>query len=581
MEVEQESPPAYRSHDPELLDLPSVPRQQIPFSQQHKSDIELPELRTLLAPTLILPTRVDARAASRYSSGEMHGYDYGGDNRAQMLPVLAHADSAAVHAHDMVPRTSEESVILSPAESTSAMSIDERSHRSTSVVSTENVNERIALEALSGLRNDVRSPSHRNAPPPARPIQPPQSRLQQREPILTLLAESHPWVGGTINGSLSAYETTKSYSPRFIQNTAEFVERNIGSPVANTVGAVGRRTGVEGGIRRYLGDRRPGDADRADPDEVKEGNGSKRRRLAELTPNDMDIEQGLHAPIKREFDSRRESQNSDSLPAYDNNRSPQYTPMAVDHPQRTERPAHHRSWSSKLMIGTSGLGAALSETSLRSLRFCLGGLRHATEQLRTLMKALKLVLEDYDRAREEWQRIHSDKTGAPTTAQQDNSRALTPEEDQKARHLADRIKKISDDIWQHLKNVVNSVSQYTGGALPETAGALVRRQLMSVPVRWRIASESTAGNPNQTGETSRGAARMLAFAEEGLDMMGEVSSIVGSTIESAEQWLNSFGRPARPEHGAPLPAEQSDSKDEEMTDGYEQTIVVQNEKTRS
>ena len=43
---------------------------------------------------------------------------------------------------------------------------------------------------------------------------------------------------------MSAYTTSKSYSPRF-KSSAEFIERNIGSPVASTVGTGGRKTGVE------------------------------------------------------------------------------------------------------------------------------------------------------------------------------------------------------------------------------------------------------------------------------------------------------------------------------------------------
>jgi hypothetical protein len=114
---------------------------------------------------------------------------------------------------------------------------------------------------------------------------------------------SHPWLGGAINGSLSAYDATKHYSPRFIRSGAEFVERNIGSPVANTVGSVSRRTGVESRVRRYLGDRRPSDLDTND-------NAQKRRRVADPSTEDMDIEKGLRSPSTMEPRSRAESQAS-------------------------------------------------------------------------------------------------------------------------------------------------------------------------------------------------------------------------------------------------------------------------------
>src|SRR5215469_14756472 len=121
------------------------------------------------------------------------------------------------------------------------------------------------------LRTDVvldftRSPSSRAVAPPVQQNQwrqttSPQSPQDEPEPLLSLLTASHPWVGNTINGSLSAYETTKYYSPAFVRSSAEFVERAIGSPLSNTVGSISRRTGVEAGVRRYLGQRRSSDTE--------------------------------------------------------------------------------------------------------------------------------------------------------------------------------------------------------------------------------------------------------------------------------------------------------------------------------
>jgi hypothetical protein len=35
---------------------------------------------------------------------------------------------------------------------------------------------------------------------------------------------------------------------------------------------------------------------------------------------------------------------------------------------------------------------------------------------------------------------------------------------------------------------------------------------------------------------------MLAFAKEGLDMMGQITTVVDGTVQSAETWLNRIGR---------------------------------------
>lgn len=138
-----------------------------------------------------------------------------------------------------------------------------------------------------------------------------QSSSQEREPLLSLVTSRHPWIGNTINGSLSAYSTTKTYSPRFVQSSADFLERNF----ANTVGTVGRRTGVENSIRRYLGE---------GANEVESGSHKRRR-----TDNDMmDIEQGLQTPPVRAARTRGDSDISsvreETLPPYDTERSPEY-----------------------------------------------------------------------------------------------------------------------------------------------------------------------------------------------------------------------------------------------------------------
>jgi hypothetical protein len=147
------------------------------------------------------------------------------------------------------------------------------------------------------------------------------------------------------------------------------------------------------------------------------------------------------------------------------------------------------------------------------------------------MNALKMVLEEYDQARDEWHQKHD-------ASMEEGERAKTPENDETARKLAQIIKKYSDDIWRTLEHVVTWVSNSAGGALPENARHFVRNQLMSLPQRWRIASD------NQTGEseTSRGAHRMIAFATEGLDMISQVSQTMKLTLDSAEGWLQRVGR---------------------------------------
>jgi hypothetical protein len=358
------------------------------------------------------------------------------------------------------------------------------------------------------------------------------------EPLLSLITSNHPWLGGTIHGSISAYNTTKDYSPRFVKYGAELIERNIGSPVVNTVSSVGRRTGVEQNLRRYLGEihRRPSDLETGD-------RAGKRQRINSPASDAMQIEDAFASPRRRQ--GSQASYASETLPAYDNDqRSPNYeeSAVAVIDPatgKETESQNQDRrvNWSTQLIMTTSGLGVALSDASLRSLRICLGLLRSATKHIDTLMHALRLVLEEYETALRN--RRQSNGEASPTSMQAPST-VIDPEKEDQVRLIADRVKTLSSDIWTTLQSVVQSVSRYTGGALPQNASQVVRTQLLSVPQRWQSASRSAAAE--QRGEEVRGAHRMLAFAKEGLDMMGQITTVVDGTVSSAEGWLARIGR---------------------------------------
>lgn len=373
---------------------------------------------------------------------------------------------------------------------------------------------------------------------------------QDTEPLLSLLTSSHPWLGGTINGSLSAYSSTKSFSPRFLRAGADLVE--------NTVGSVGRRTGMEESIRRYLEPRRSSELQRIDPEMLRaEAQAGMKKLQACQDETSMDIEQGSPLSAMLYHSGRRTASGNlsvDSLPAYDKNTSPPYEgSQGLSQPASlsTMRPPVNRSWSKQLMISTSGLGAALSESSLRSLKFCLGTLNNANRYVAHLMDLLKRLLEDFRTSSSNRSEAGNGDDGA-------NAMAFdSPEKQQPAstKVIAERIKHLNNEIWETLRQVVTTVSWYTGGALPENASVIVRWQLMSVPQRWQRAtsrsSASSATAPRSSQEAGTGTAdeeavgsanRMLAFAIEGIDMMEQVSGVVDSTIRSAERWLDSFGR---------------------------------------
>ena len=321
---------------------------------------------------------------------------------------------------------------------------------------------------------------------------------------------------------------TKNISPRFVQAGANIVEQRIGNPMLNTVSTVGRITGVESVARWYYG----GNATRSnDIEQQNDDTTNKRRRAA----NDVvDLESGEFGRANK---IRRDSQESTTeyLPAYRASKPPSYceeiSPSGMNRQLSLDRPTHNRSWSSQVFVSTSGLGVALSVSSRRTLGWCLEFLGQQALKVTTITNALKMVLEEYDQARDHYHQNHDASMEA-------GERAKTPENDDTARRLAIIIKKHSDEIWNTFEHVVNSISRTAGGALPENARHFVRNQLMSLPQRWRFVSDNQTGE----GETSRGAHRMIAFATEGLDMIGQVGQTVRLTLESAETWLQRAGR---------------------------------------
>jgi hypothetical protein len=334
----------------------------------------------------------------------------------------------------------------------------------------------------------------------------------QPEPLLSLLTSQHPIAASLINGSLSAYKTTQSYIPG-----AYFVERNVGLPLAGTIGRV---TGVEGGLRWALQRRESTD----------QTQGQRKTDLLPLdeSSNGLDVEKGF-GDRPAAGNMRRSSQLSfaESLPAYDEaGRSPAYQEQQQLVLQSRERQPPP-GWRAQLMITTSGLGIAMRDESLQSLRYCLSWLNWANQRLGGAIQNLKDLLHRWDGQQND---------------QEHESRQAT---------ISARIADLKTDVLSTLKQVVEVVSNYAGGALPENARNLVHRHLTSLPHRFNLAS-AIPSNTENGGEAAGSAHRVMVLAQEGLDMMSQVSRVVNDTLVSAESWCEKLGR-RRPEAQAQSP----------------------------
>ena len=439
------------------------------------------------------------------------------------------------------------------------LSLESRPGRATSELSLDDLE---AAHALEGLRAGMRfSPSQLNdrylsqgldymssplrqptlLPSKIDPLLRGPEESQQPEPLLSLITSQHPLISTAINGSLSAYSSSKSYSPRF-RYGAEFVERHIGSPVATTVGTAGRMTGVETGVRWWL--------QRNDSSEMQSRSNKRRRIGGGGGDENADIEKGMQEILLQ----RRSSDMSctESLPPYDDQRSPRYEeegPLTQSRSSSHEAHSpHSRNWQTRLMMSTSGLGVAMSEESLRNLKYCLSWLRWANDHLGKVLSSLQKVLEEWDFSQ------HSSEDTSMDGSSDGAGRSRPSVRDQAV--ITRHIQALQEHVLQTLKSGVDIVSQYAGSALPENARILVKKHLTSLPQRFRLASTTTtpssknnsqadssdAEKQTSTPETVTNAQRVIVLAKEGLDMMAQVSGVLDGTIVSAEEWCEKLGK---------------------------------------
>lgn len=550
--VEREQPPSYtqsfaQSHDPNSISLPSVPTTEPPAIHHERRLPPLP-----VAPPV---APIDQRFRPE---PVVEPYPWPSSNP---LSAYYNPGPAKLSPTHRATNTMDSPIAMDIDVSTP----DSRGRRGGSVLSIDDPDVRIAAEALGDLRADfISSPpaTHQPLSPSTDIFQASTHTAPKPEPLLSLLTTSHPLIGTAIGGSLSAYSASKNYSPRF-KSGAEYVERRF-TPVVNTVGTINRITGVEGGVRWFLGGRRPS---HHAPSESETGLESHKRRKFDNRGEgqEMDItsprETFADGQILRHQDRRlSQASTTDSLPAYDDYRSPSYelTQQALIPTRTDESNSPGSSWQSRLVLSTSGLSVAMSEESLRSLKYCLGWLRWANEHIGKVINALKAVLEEYEYGSE----------GAIEAGSSAKSGQLIVRSDAERSALNARIAELKSDVLKTLKDVVDIVSKYAGGALPDNAKILVRRHLTSLPQRFRIASKISAKNSNAGEKEDRdiadGANRVMVLAKEGLDMMAQVSGVLDGTIVSAEEWCERLGRKKREEAEAasdkpPIPPSWSES----------------------
>lgn len=412
---------------------------------------------------------------------------------------------------------------------------NDRSQRAASVLSGLSADDLEAAETLKSLqrgtcdgrcesslanrRLDIHSPRLQHAPP---------SHIQttssfsgsQTEPLLSLITSQYPLAASVINGSISVYKTAQQFTPG-----GEWTEKNVGLPLARTTARI---SGVESGIRWALQQKKDGRQGQPSTPDIE-------KTYLEITPDGVLRQPG--------------SITGETLPPYnDGDRSPPYSEQQQVVLLREQQPG--LGWRQQLVITTSGLGVAMSEDSIRSLQYCLGFLRWANESLGGAVQKLKDLLQ-------QWEGRSSQDSDSPAMS--------TSAEDDRA--ISARIAAVKQEVLTTLKQVVNIVSTYAGGALPENARRLVHQHLVTLPQRFTIASRRASDEESQDAATNN-ANRALVLAQEGLDMMNQVSRVVNDTLVSAENWCEKLGRRRR------QPEQQLAPQFDEKIEDHERSATV-------
>lgn len=243
----------------------------------------------------------------------------------------------------------------------------------------------------------------------------------------------------------------------------------------------------------------------------------------------------------------------------------------------TPAPGAPRSAWQEVLISATSL-ASLSQDSRKRLRYCLHLLKLANAHLASTVTKLQGAIAEET---------------AYSLAQSIAANHVPHNERQAYLHQpasnepALSITALKADVVSTIRKIVKVVSQYAGNSLPEPARSHIRTYILGLPSRWASSSASanitparspapsqsptgspkecvtpdhqgpplptnTATSPVPEGPSDEQLSRhrieveaggkVLILANEALDMLGNIISIVDGTLERAEGWCEGINR---------------------------------------
>ncbi|OJT12311.1 hypothetical protein TRAPUB_11138 [Trametes pubescens] len=274
-----------------------------------------------------------------------------------------------------------------------------------------------------------------------------------------------------VNSALRAYEQSKA-SSRVMKYGAEMMEssvKSISRPVIDRL-PVGQLDDFACRQLDRLGNyaRRASSSSRSRNDSPDPRRPWEETRDVSMTRGDSDRgERPREDDGMRDTDSKGLSQSRTPTPHSSTSSQPEkpVLPPAstlTQHAdaQESQQVAQRSRWQA-MMLEAGGLSAAISEESMRRLKYCLQWLQYATAQI----DAQILVLRNFITSLQQ----HG---GSPHVS---------------AQHLR-TLQTAKRDVVDTIRQVVEVVSRYAGGALPEPARSRVRTFILCLPRRWATAS---------------------------------------------------------------------------------------------
>jgi len=230
---------------------------------------------------------------------------------------------------------------------------------------------------------------------------------------------------------------------------------------------------------------------------------------------------------RRRSDLSQGQPSSHRRPHRASNGSSNFAPYSYNNSVTASTSAPRSRWHA-MLVGTGtvvgGVGAAVSEESMKSLKYCLHWLHYANQQIEHQIAVLRDFIVKL--------------TGPSSNALIHTSASST-------------LGSIKRDVVDTLRKVIEVVSKYAGVCLPEHARQNVKEFILTLPIRWasinrtdHSATPSPMSSPQMTpannyphNQTADYARRLLSLATESLEMLKGVAIIFGETIEKAESWL--------------------------------------------